>query len=140
MGYHYSSHRFSANINAYYTNWINKPTNRVYSTHFLQPGEQGDDPDNPEGNEIRVYADIPGMDALHMGIELDFIYKIMDNLDLQGLVSLGDWTWDKQVKELQFYDYDSNDPVNMIIDFDARSETVFFGMGRRFITSLRITF
>lgn len=75
-----------------------------------------------------------------MGIELDFIYKIMDNLDLQGLVSLGDWTWDKQVKEMQFYDYDSNDPVNMIIDFDARSATVFFGMGRRFITSLRITF
>ncbi len=119
LGYHYSSHRFSANINAYYTSWINKPTNRVYSTHFLQPGEQGYDPDDPEGNEIRVYADIPGMDALHMGIELDFIYKIMDNLDFQGLVSLGDWTWDKKVKDLQFYNYDSNDPVNMIIDFDA---------------------
>ena len=33
------------------------------------------------------------MDAFHKGIEFDFAYVILPNLDLQGLYSLGDWRW-----------------------------------------------
>ena len=106
-------------MNAYYTQWQNRPTNRVYSNHVLQPGEPGYDPDEPENNNIRVYADISGMDALHMGIEVDFIFKVFQNLDVEGLLSWGDWKWDKKVKNLQFYNYDTDDPVNKVIDFDA---------------------
>jgi len=119
-GYHYGSPVFSMNVNGYLTWWKNKPTNRVYSTYYLQPGEPGYDPDEPDNNRIRVYADIPGMDAFHTGIEVDFIYKILKKLSLQGLVSLGDWTWDKEVKNLQYYDYDTNEPVNKVIDFNAK--------------------
>jgi iron complex outermembrane receptor protein len=54
-----------------------------------------------------------------MGVELDFIYKILRNLDFQGLFSFGDWTWDKEVSGLQFYNYDTDQPVNKVIDFDA---------------------
>lgn len=119
-GYNFHSPRFTVNVNTYFTQWENKPTSRVYSTHILGPGEQGYDPDEPENNNIRVYADIPGMDAVHMGIEVDFIYKILRNLDFQGLFSFGDWTWDKRVTGLQFYNYDTYQAVDKVIDFDAR--------------------
>ncbi|HKM93996.1 MAG TPA: TonB-dependent receptor [Prolixibacteraceae bacterium] len=118
VGYHYGSPRFSANVNGYFTQWQNKPTSRVYSTYILKPGNEGYNADDLESNSIRTYADIPGMDALHMGLEFDFIYKVLYNLELQGLISLGDWTWDKAIQGLQFYNYDNNRPTHQI-DFDA---------------------
>lgn len=118
LGYHFGSPRFSANVNGYFTQWQNKPTNRVYSGYVLKAGDEGFDPDEPENNNIRTYADIPGMDALHVGFELDFVYKIRHNLEMQGLLSLGDWTWDKAIQGLQFYNNDTNKPTHQI-DFDA---------------------
>ncbi|MEZ5197472.1 MAG: hypothetical protein R2764_14075 [Bacteroidales bacterium] len=56
LGYSYVSKKFSANVNTYYTKWENKPTNQVRTKY----------------NEENCYGDIPGMDALHMGIELAF--------------------------------------------------------------------
>jgi len=136
-GYHYGSPVFSMNVNGYLTWWQNKPTNRVYSNYVLQPGEQGYDPDEPDNNEIRVYADIPGMDAFHKGLEVDFVYKILKNLSLQGLVSLGDWKWDKEVKNLQYYNYDTHEPVNKIIDFNAKGIHVGDAAQTQAGTSLR---
>jgi outer membrane receptor protein involved in Fe transport len=60
------------------------------------------------------------MDALHKGVEIDFIYKIMQDLDLEGIFSIGDWKWDKYIKGLQFLDSETNDKVDKVIDFDAR--------------------
>jgi hypothetical protein len=112
LGYNYHSPRFTANVNIYYTKWINKPTYPIYS--FFYP-----DPEDPD-YRIRVYANIPGMDALHKGVEIDFIYKIMQDLDLEGIFSIGDWKWDKYIKGLQFLDSETNDKVDKVIDFDAR--------------------
>ena len=36
------------------------------------------------------------MDALHK-IEMDFALKLNDKLTLEGLMSLGDWTWQSQI-------------------------------------------
>ncbi len=135
-GYTFSSPRISLFLNLYYTRWENKPTNRVYSTYNLQPGEgePGDPgyvpedpgyvPDDPESNnDNRVYADIPGMNARHMGVEVDFIYKVLHNLDFQGTVSVGDWIWDSYIEDLQFYLNEGdfiNEPIQKNISFDAR--------------------
>ncbi|MCK4745454.1 MAG: TonB-dependent receptor plug domain-containing protein, partial [Bacteroidales bacterium] len=121
-GYNFGSPRFSLFLNAYYTRWENKPTNRVYSTYNLQPGDPGYVPDDPDANaDKRVYADIPGMDARHAGLEMDLILKVMHNLDFQATVSFGDWIWDSYVEGLEFYlDEGSNDLVNKVLDFDAR--------------------
>jgi iron complex outermembrane recepter protein len=121
-GYTFTSPRVSLFLNMYYTRWENKPTNRVYSTHNLQPEDPGYVPDDPDANnDKRVYADIPGMDARHMGFEVDFIYKVFHNLDFQGTASLGDWIWDSMVEDLQFYlDEGNNLPISKIIDFDSR--------------------
>jgi len=102
FGYSYVSPRFSANVNTYVTQWKNKPTSQVRAKY----------------EEENTYGDIPGMNALHMGIEVDFIYKIRRNLDFQGLVSIGDWVWDKKIENLQMYYTDNNQPANTI-SFDA---------------------
>lgn len=108
LGYAYINKKFSANLNAYYTKWENKPTNQVRGKY--------DDPIT--GTEGYTYGDIPGMDALHTGIELDFAYKIKRNISFQGLVSLGNWIWDKKIENLQMYWTDSNQPANTF-SFDA---------------------
>ena len=112
VGYNYHSPRFTANANIYYTKWINKPTYPIYSYYYPDP----EDPDY----RIRVYANIPGMDALHKGAEVDFIFKVLRNLDFEGLVSLGDWKWDSYIEDLQFLDSETNEEVDKVIDFDAR--------------------
>ncbi|MEN8157318.1 MAG: carboxypeptidase-like regulatory domain-containing protein [Bacteroidota bacterium] len=123
-GYNFYSPRFTLFLNAYYTRWENKPTNRVFSTHNLQAGDPGYVPDDQEANsDKRVYADIPGMNARHAGVELDFVFNVRHNLDIQGTVSLGDWIWDSYVEGLQFYlnegEYE-HEPVSKVLDFDAR--------------------
>jgi len=108
LGYSFTSKQFTANINTYYTKWENKPTNQV----------RGKYTDPVSGTEGYTYGDIPGMDARHIGIELDFIYKITRSIDFQGLISLGDWIWDKKIDNLQMYFTDNNQPANSF-GFDA---------------------
>lgn len=81
VGYGYRSKKFSANINSYATFWKNKP---------FPFGVKVPDPMDP--TEF-VVANVNGMDALHVGVEIDAVYKILRNLSLEGMVSLGDWTW-----------------------------------------------
>jgi len=103
FGYSFNSKEFTANINAYYTKWENKPTKAVTS----------------KLDDFSTFGNIPGMDALHKGIEFDFIYKIIKTLDFQGLVSLGDWKWNKKIENLQmYYSPPLQGPANTI-SFDA---------------------
>jgi hypothetical protein len=78
VGYTYSSKIFAFNANAYFTNWKNAPGFPI--SYPINEDETG-------------YGNIQGMDALHMGIEVDFAYNIVKNLALEGLISLGDWRW-----------------------------------------------
>ncbi len=83
LGYTYKSKKFSANLNGYYTYWGNKPLDRLPSI--------AEDESDPESDRIPV--NIPGVDALHKGIEIDFAYKPITKLSIEGLASIGDWTW-----------------------------------------------
>lgn len=82
-GYSYNSPRFSANLNAYYTNWANKPVRRTI-------------PYLGAGADEELFAVIRVMDAIHKGVELDFILKVNRKLSIQGLLSLGDWRWNSR--------------------------------------------
>jgi iron complex outermembrane recepter protein len=126
FGYSYNSKIFTANVNTYFTKWENKPTTQVQGTYI----------DPISGAENRTYGDIPGMDALHIGVEFDFIYKIMSNLDFQGLVSIGSWRWDKKIENLQMYIANTNTPANTI-SFDATGIHVGDAAQSQFGASLR---
>jgi hypothetical protein len=73
FGYGYKSKRFSSNVNVYYTIWKNKPPQFT--------------PTTPDGDSYNIN----GLDALHKGIELDFIFKITPKIDFEGLASIADW-------------------------------------------------
>jgi hypothetical protein len=99
LGYSFRSRIFSFNTNAYYTVWENKPGRQVPI---------------PLNDEEIGYFNIQGMDALHIGLELDFVLKILDNLKLDGLFSVGDWK------------YTSSDSVKIYDDNNVHRSTAFF--------------
>lgn len=107
LGYSYKSPVFSANINAYYTIWENKPLESPPSV--LIPPQDGGEPD-PDGDRITV--NIPGIDALHRGIELDFAVKPVEKLTIEGLASIADWIWNSggmgSIPITDWYSYNYN--------------------------------
>jgi len=78
LGYSFVKSRFTLNVNAYYTSWLNKPADRAMSI-------------NIDGEFYSV--NINNMNARHMGVEFEFAWKIIDNLTFESLLSLGDWKW-----------------------------------------------
>lgn len=77
-GYTYTSKKLALNANLYFTDWRNAPGFPV--TYPINDDEVG-------------YGNIQGMDARHMGIEVDAAWNILKNLEAEGLISLGDWRW-----------------------------------------------
>lgn len=78
LGYAYKSKIFAANLNGYYTIWNNRPTR----ANFTIDGES-------------ISANAEGMQAVHKGVEIDFIFKPISWLAFEGMASIGDWTWTK---------------------------------------------
>ncbi len=81
VGYGFSSRAFSAMVNAYYTKWLDKTTTRGGD---ITSGEHAGD---------RYYLNMTGVDARHMGIELNFTYIPLKWLEVTGMLSWGDYTW-----------------------------------------------
>jgi len=88
VGYGFKSKTFSANINAYYTNWKDK--------FFRRSIRQ------PDGEFYS--ANIQGVNALHQGIEMDFNWKPIKGLYVSGMASLGDWTWQNDLVDVPIFD------------------------------------
>lgn len=80
-GYAYANNRFGVNVNGYITNWQNKP---------FPFGVAVPDPNDPT---VSIYVNINGMDAVHMGGEVDAAYEINKKLSAEFMFSYGDWTW-----------------------------------------------
>ncbi len=88
IGYGFRTQKFVANVNAYYTKWMDKATVRSASM------------DN--GDYARL--NMTGVDALHKGVEIDMQYRPSQWISFKAMASLGDWTWDSVAKG---YYYDS---------------------------------
>lgn len=83
LGYGYRSSWLTANLNAYFTRWMDKTMT------------SGGDITNANKEVIDRYSiNMQGVDARHMGIELDLIANPTRWLDINGMFSLGDWQWD----------------------------------------------
>ena len=79
VGYSYFNDKFTVNLNAYSTYWQNKPADKAFTFR--------DNDDNT------FSVNINGMDALHLGIEGEFGYRITKDLLSETVVSLGHWQW-----------------------------------------------
>lgn len=86
LGYGYSSPIFSATVNGYYTKWLDKTTTRGGD---ITAGEHAGD---------RYYLNMSGVDARHMGIEINFTFIPVRWFELNGMLSLGDYEWASDAK------------------------------------------
>ncbi|WP_456379251.1 TonB-dependent receptor [Lutibacter sp.] len=101
LGYGFRGENFAANVNIYRTEW----NDRTLTVPFQ----------NLDGTSGT--ANILGVNALHQGIELDFMYKASDKLTLTGMLSLGDWTWQNDIEGVEIFNEDQvkEDEVNLFI-------------------------
>lgn len=76
-GYGYRSRFFTANLNGYFTRWMDKA---LYDTGSTE-------------DELRYTMNMTGANADHWGVELDFVAKPLPWLDVTGMFSWGDWRW-----------------------------------------------
>jgi iron complex outermembrane recepter protein len=119
IGYGFRGEKFAANVNLYSTQW----KDRTLTRSFQQP------------DGTFASANILGINALHQGIELDFVYKATDKLTLTGMASFGDWRWQNNLENIQIFDEEQDpvgDPINLFIKdlrvSDAAQTTMALGM------------
>lgn len=77
LGYGYRSRFFTANLNGYYTRWMDKA---LYNSGTTADG-------------LRWAMNMTGANADHWGVEFDFVAKPLNWLDITGMFSWGDWRW-----------------------------------------------
>ncbi|MDE6645498.1 MAG: TonB-dependent receptor, partial [Muribaculaceae bacterium] len=77
-GYEYHSPTFTAQLNGYYTMWMDRT---MISTGTL--AYDGD----------RYTATMNGVDSRYMGLELNFVYKPTNWFELSGMLAWADNTW-----------------------------------------------
>lgn len=128
VGYGFRSKIFSANVNLYRTEWKDKNFIRNF-------------PDPATGQTYR--ANIAGMVALHQGIEIETTIRPINKLEIQGMLSLGDWKWKKDVTSDVFND--NNDKIGTVTLYtkdlkvgDAAQTTANISAGYEIIKGLRI--
>lgn len=86
VGYGYRSAPINANLNLYRTSWKDR---YISVSSFLDvnntPGVPGDD--------VQGIANLYGVEQVHTGIELDFRYKPLEQLSVNGMLSYGSWQY-----------------------------------------------
>ncbi len=115
IGYGYTSKTFSAKVNAYRTEWLDKAL-------VMSFGQDGS-------------AFVPGINALHQGIEVEATYKPASKLTVRGMFSLGDWTWQDDVAFTLF-----DEDQNAIGDYNAYIAGVHVGNSAQLTSSLSVDY
>jgi outer membrane receptor for Fe3+-dicitrate len=86
IGYGFRSNILAVKLNAYYTNWYDKTTVRA-----LESG-------NPDAGTINL----TGVNASHMGVELEARFQPIRDFELNAMLSVGDWRWTNSPEGLMF--------------------------------------
>lgn len=92
-GYGYTSSKFNAKVNLYYTSWKDQNVRKNDAT----PGNVGG------------YFDFIGINEVHTGVELEMNAKPMPKLSLNAMLSIGNWEYKGNAVSNR-YDQ-NNDPV-----------------------------
>ena len=86
VGYGLRWKYLTATINGYYTKWMNKTMTK--STDYDMVDADGNVSQN------RAIINMEGVNARHMGIEVELRSQPTRWLELSAMLSLGDWQWD----------------------------------------------
>ncbi len=82
IGYGFHSRQFALTFNGYFTRWMDRT---MAKGGYIESGvHEGD----------RYEFNMEGVDSRHMGLELNFTYLPTTWMEVNGMISLGDWQWD----------------------------------------------
>lgn len=90
LGYGFRSSSFSANANVYRTSWEDR-----FETSSVTIGD------------FRGTANYQGVKQVHTGLEIDFIWRPLDNLKINGMASFGNWEYEGDA-EADLFDESQN--------------------------------
>ena len=76
IGYGFHNEFVNLAVNGYYTRWIDKTMSKA---------------DN--GQTVNAYINMSGVGSQHIGLEMEFKAKPLKWLELNAMLSLGDWRW-----------------------------------------------
>ncbi|TXD83778.1 TonB-dependent receptor [Subsaximicrobium wynnwilliamsii] len=129
VGYGHRAEKLSANINLYHTTWKDRTE---FASFQAQDG-------------TRNFANILGVNALHMGVELDFNYRVSSTFSVTGMASIGDWRWQNNVEDVIIFDEENNavgDPINLFIEdlHVGNAAQTTFGLGTIYKLTPKTTF
>ena len=77
LGYGFHNEYVNLILNGYYTRWMDKT---MSSSNDIRQGE-------------KAYINMSGVGAQHMGVEMEFKARPTKWLELNAMLSLGDWRW-----------------------------------------------
>ncbi len=123
IGYGLRGEKLAANINLYRTTWKDRTFTRGLR--------------DADGNDFT--ANILGVNALHQGVEFDFTFKASDKLKFNGMLSVGDWSWDNDITGTKIFDNAQNEiaTIDLLIKglkvSDAAQTTAALGMNYKFL-------
>jgi outer membrane cobalamin receptor len=80
-GYGFKSATFNANVNIYHTTWKDRYQRSTDPATTNQGG----------------YFDFAGIQEVHDGVELEFTYKPLKKLDINGMFSYGNWYYKNDI-------------------------------------------
>ncbi|NII25767.1 TonB-dependent receptor [Pseudoflavitalea sp. X16] len=127
-GYGFRSKLVSANVNVYRTEWKDKNFNQTFT-------------DPSSGQQFR--SNIAGLIALHQGIEFETTIRPINKLEIQGMLSLGDWKWKNNVSTV--VTNDNSVPIDTVYIYtkglkvgDAAQTTLNLSAGYEIIKGLKI--
>ncbi len=107
-GYGLRGSKLTANLNGFYTTWKDKSFVRsVYD----------------RGTGQTYFANILGVNAIHMGIELDFVYRPTDRMKFTGMLSVGDYKWANDIDDVKIF----NDQQKEIASYTLHLKDVHVG-------------
>lgn len=136
-GYSFTSKFFTANLNAYRTSWKDRV---VSSSRVTVADEIYGDIVVVQGNEI--FKTNEGVEQLHMGLELDFVAKLLSTLDLRGFVSSGNWEYQGEARTtLRDQDRNVLSTTNVDVDGGKVGDAAQFtaGLGFKYTIVTRVS-
>jgi outer membrane cobalamin receptor len=114
LGYGFTSSIFKINAGVYITNWKDKGYRRTIATQNVN---------------------IPGINALHKGLELEMQFNPIPKLFITGMWSLGDWVWQDDVT-FKLYD----EGQNLLGEYDAYMKNIHVGNSAQHTAFLGINY
>jgi len=101
LGYGYRASNLKVSVNLYRTSWADRFQRRTNLTIIDASGTQF----------TNAYAEVNGITQVHYGAEFEASYKLSKYLELEGMVSWGDWKYKGDANSTS-YD-ENNNPINI---------------------------